>query len=200
MKTDTPNTWVTIDVLNSKGVVAKLYSGPGLAPGAGLWTKPWGGTDSKGNHLPTGNYKYRVRVAKGGSTATATGTMLVCKSYFAILAECGADQGDSPPTAYYIYKGPLSVYSRFYLANGYWTLGRLYYLPVSDGDAPLTKDVPGGGENSTGAAIWQSTYRCLTMTVARAERWYWRAECADNTPGYPYDFRNGSKLFVTVVQ
>ena len=78
MVTSTGGTWVVIDVLSSRGVVRRLYSGAGASASTRLWTGPWNGTDARGKYLPTGNYVYRITVTKGGHASTARGVIRVC--------------------------------------------------------------------------------------------------------------------------
>jgi len=78
MKTDTADTAVTIDVLDSKNVVVRrMYSGAGPKPRVTKWTSLWSGKDSGGHWLATGTYKYRVVVTKAGQSATSIGTIVV---------------------------------------------------------------------------------------------------------------------------
>ena len=76
-RTDTAGAYATIEVLSYRGVVRRLYSGPAATPGGYLWTAPWNGTDYLDRKLPNGTYQYRVRVNKGGQTATAVGLISV---------------------------------------------------------------------------------------------------------------------------
>ena len=90
-KTDTPGAWAIIDVLSSKGVVRKLYDGPAASAGVRLWTPLWNGTDASGHYLPTGNYKYRVRIFKGAQTGTASGLMPVARNRFTVTTSFQAE-------------------------------------------------------------------------------------------------------------
>jgi hypothetical protein len=204
MKTDTAGTWVVIDVLSSKGVVAKLYSGKGPAPGVRLWSPAWAGTASTGKHLPTGNYSYRIRVTKSGVTASATGPILVCRSTFAFTTtDTFHSTGTITDTlTRYVYGAPVIVYWRAHIAPGYtqyywWADSVRYYY--GEGNAgfrymylsPVTYQTEWS---------WTKTYS-RRLPSSASEPWFWDGSVDGGYDDSSLTYRpSDSTMYVTVVQ
>jgi hypothetical protein len=104
---DASGAWAIIDVLDHVGVRKVLYSGPAGAPRVRLYTAPWNGRDYKGVQLPTGNYKYRVRMSRGGITTNVGGALPVCRSRFTLVTD-----RDKKLPGYYLYSGLTRVYAQ----------------------------------------------------------------------------------------
>jgi YVTN family beta-propeller protein len=100
-----PGRWMTIDVWDAHGVVQTLYSGP-AQQGVRVVTPPWDGRDSSGRRLPTGNYRYRVRVNRSSDVTSVTGPIVVSRVWFSVSTSTTSGQ-----LTRYLPSGPVRVYA-----------------------------------------------------------------------------------------
>lgn len=116
---DTPGSWATLTVSNSKGVVKTLYSGA-INTTSRTYFPAWNGLDSAGKRLPTASYDWKLTITKGGSTTVKTGKITVSKVQFFLKGDY-TPSGNLPPTPLafmfatydrYMIDAPVNIYYR----------------------------------------------------------------------------------------
>ena len=184
-----------IDVLSSKGVVRKLYDGPAASAGVRLWTPLWNGTDASGHYLPTGNYKYRVRISKGGQTTTASGVMPVARNRFTVT-QSWASPGICEFERW-LYAGFTRVYVSCTVnpAPGgvYVAVGVIPLEPGFGGGGPVVWQAPPTVKSAPGASIFTASH----SFTSPKERVYWIG--VNNDPSHFYSPIPGTTV-VTFMQ
>jgi hypothetical protein len=190
----TPSTsWVKLEILNSKGVVKKIYDGPvnklGKDPSGRYWSPRWYGKDNSGRMLPTGVYNYRWTATSGGSSVSRKGTVAVSRVWFSLM-----DSGTTRnPAAYerYLYAGPVRVYYRTYSAETTRT-----YMAVSAAWKSGSQTFADRNTLNLTGGIWSATItKSFTAPLAHSYLWLLVAAKASD-----HDQLNGSKVQITVMQ
>jgi hypothetical protein len=187
------NAWVKLEILSSKGVVAKVYEGAvnklGKDSIGRYWSPRWYGKDKNGKILPTGVYNYKWTVSSAGSSVTRKGNIAVSRVWWTIT---GAGT-TSAPAAFerYLYGGTTRAYYRTYSAETTRT-----YMSVSATWKSGSQNFADHDTLNLTAGVWSPTVsKSFTAPISHSYLWMLIAAKASD-----HDQLNGSKVQVTVMQ